>query len=177
MLSPKEINQGSEVFFPKGEVIDSSSELKFITELGRSLLLSVHPKKIASRVAETIRGGVDAELCAVVVELEHIGLVYSVFNKSSEIYSEQFEKQKFKQWIKLLPPQVSYETSNRKEFFFLDKYHKVEYISPIHIEGEVKGAVIAAFCEDNDCTPNLQRLIDAATAFPSVIMFLKWKME
>ncbi len=163
MLSQKESIQGAEVFIPKGEVMDSSTELKFITELGRSLLLSVHPKKIASRVAERIRSGVDAELCAVVVELKHIGLVYSIFDKNGEMYSEDFEKQKFKQWIKLLPPQVSYITETRKEFFFLDKNHKAEYISPIHIEGEVKGAIITAFRVGTDCAANIQKLIDAAT--------------
>lgn len=163
MLSPKETNQKAELFFPKGEVVDSSSELRFITELGRSLLFAVHPKKIASRVAEEIRSGVNAEWCAVAVELEHIGLVYSVFSEEGEDYSGQFEKQKFKQWTKLLPPQVSYETGNREEFFFLGKNHKTEYISPIHIEGEVKGAVIVAFRDKEDCTTNLQRLIDAAT--------------
>ncbi|MEO8072165.1 MAG: hypothetical protein ABI686_02855 [Acidobacteriota bacterium] len=32
-----------------------ASELKFITELGRSLLFTVHPKKVALRVAEAVR--------------------------------------------------------------------------------------------------------------------------
>ncbi len=41
MLSPKETNQKAELFFPKGELADSSSELRFITELGRSLLFVV----------------------------------------------------------------------------------------------------------------------------------------
>ncbi len=163
MLSPNENNKGVEVFFPKGKVADSSSELKFITDLGRSLLFAVHPKKVASRVAEAIQIGVGADLCAVAVELEHIGLVCSVFDEDGEKGSDNFERQKFKRWVELLPPQVSFETTNRKQFFFQEKKHKIEYISPIHIEGEVKGAIIVAFKEKEDCTPNLERLIDAAT--------------
>lgn len=163
MLSQKEISKGAEVFFPVGKITDSSCELKFITELGRSLLFAVHPKKIASRVSEAIRIGVDAELCAVAVELKHIGLIYSIFSGEGEIVSENFEKQKFKQWIKLLPPQVSFITSNRQEFFFSEEEHRIEYVSPIHIDGEVKGAVVVAFKKKNDCTSNAQRLIDAAT--------------
>ena len=51
---------------------DSSSELRFITELGRSLLFTVHPKKVASRVAEAIQREVRAEACAFVVELDFL---------------------------------------------------------------------------------------------------------
>ena len=53
----------------------ASSELKFVADLGRSLLFTVHPKKVASRVAEAVRVGSGATVTAFVVELNNIGLV------------------------------------------------------------------------------------------------------
>jgi two-component system NtrC family sensor kinase len=163
MLSRNETKQGVEVFFPKGKVADSSSELKFITDLGRSLLFTVHPKKIASRVADAIRIGTGAKLCAVAVELKHIGLICSVFDENGEQDSKDFEKHKFKRWVEILPSQVSFETKTRKQFFFRESKHKIEYISPIHIEGEVRGAIIVAFDKKADCSESIRKLIDAVT--------------
>lgn len=163
MLSQEQNRLGVEAFSPKGKIADSSSELKFISELGRSLLFAVHPKKIAERVAEAIQAGVNAELCAVAVELEHIGLVCCAFNSQGKLDSQTFRKEKFKKWVELLPPQISFLTDNRDEFFFVDKKHQVEYIAPLHIDSEVKGAVIVGFNEKQDCPENVQSLIDAAT--------------
>jgi hypothetical protein len=78
MLAPKrvksEINSSS---FSRTNK-NSSPELKFIAELGRSLLFTAHPKKVALRVAESIRTETGAPICAVVVELKQIGIVSSV---------------------------------------------------------------------------------------------------
>ncbi len=54
---------------------ENLGELKFISELGRSLLFTVHPKKVASRVAEAILHGVDASLFVFVAELGGSGLL------------------------------------------------------------------------------------------------------
>ncbi|MCY7347072.1 MAG: hypothetical protein LH614_12725, partial [Pyrinomonadaceae bacterium] len=69
MLAPKRIKSERESFSAVRKETNSSRELKFITELGRSLLITVHPKKVAARVAEAIRREIAAEVCAVVVEL------------------------------------------------------------------------------------------------------------
>lgn len=177
MLSQEQKKLGAEAFSPKGEFADSSSELKFISDLGRSLLFAVHPKKIAERVAKAIQVGVQAELCAVAVELEHIGLVCSAFDSDEEINSKQFNRNKFKKWFELLPPQVSFLTDNKKEFFFSEKEHKFEYIAPLHIDGEVKGAVIVGFVNKKDCTEKVQRLIDAATQMTALSINLTTHYE
>lgn len=177
MLSQEQKTMGAEAFSPKGEFADSSSELKFISDLGRSLLFAVHPKKIAERVAKAIQLGVKAELCAVAVELEHIGLVCSAFDADEEINSKQFNRNKFKKWFELLPPQVSFLTDNKKEFFFNEKEHKFEYIAPLHIDGEVKGAVIVGFANKKDCTEKVQRLIDAATQMTALSINLTTHYE
>ncbi len=168
---------GADAFFPKGEFADSSSELKFISELGRSLLLAVHPKKIAGRVAEAIQAGVDVEMCAVVVELEHIGLVCSAYSAGGELKSKNFSKIKFKQWMEVLPPQVSFLCNDQKEFFFSDKKHELEYVAPVHIDGEVKGAVIVAFKGEQDHTEIKSRLIDAATQMTALSLNLTTHYE
>ncbi len=115
---------------------DSSRELKFITELGRSLLFTVHPKKAALRVAEAIQTETSGEVCAVVVELRHIGLVSSAFtSENGEAKSNFLHKDKFKNRLEVLPPQVSYLKANEKEFLLKGKTHGLEYVSPLHING------------------------------------------
>ena len=64
---------------------DTSNELRFISELGRSLLFTVHPKKVASRVAEAILNGVDASTCVFVAELDSIGLITCEMGRDGEI--------------------------------------------------------------------------------------------
>ena len=51
-----------------------------LSELGRSLLFTVHPKKVAERVAEAIQNVVEAEVCMFVAELENIGLISCAYN-------------------------------------------------------------------------------------------------
>ena len=64
---------------------EASAELRFISDLGRSLLFTVHPKKVASRVADAIRAGVDADACLFVAELENIGIVNCAFDRKGEL--------------------------------------------------------------------------------------------
>ena len=79
MLSPKLAKKKTDAFALSQTGTDSSLELKFITELGRSLLFTFHPKKVASRVSEAVRREVASEVCALVVELESVGFVSSAF--------------------------------------------------------------------------------------------------
>ena len=69
----------------------ASEELKFISDLGRSLLFSVHPKKVAARVAEAICGGVGRRGCVFVAELKNIGLVSCAFNEQGEVIQDLSE--------------------------------------------------------------------------------------
>ena len=71
---------------------EAGADLKFISDLGRSLLFMVHPKKVACRVADAIQHGVGAELCAFVAELENIGVVSCAFDAKGEIVSEFLDK-------------------------------------------------------------------------------------
>ncbi len=178
MVSPKQIKSGAELHSPGGKSSDSSRELKFITELGRSLLFTVHPKKVALRVAESIRAEINAEICAVVVELGQIGLISSAFTANSNQEEIDFlEKKRFKKWLDFMPPQISVSTESEAEFFLRSENHAFEYISPLHINGDVKGAVIVGFKEKKDCTESSQRLIDAATQMTAMSINLSTHYE
>jgi len=141
---------------------DNLNALKFISELGRSLLFTVHPKKVASRVAEAVRFAVEAETCAFVAELENIGLISCAFNASGEIDAGFLRKERFDKWLAFMPPQVSYSEQSASEFL-LGGEHKYEYISPIHSNGEIRGAVICSFNTEDDLNEYKAKLIEAAT--------------
>jgi len=178
MLAPKQIKKTSKSFSAMTKETDASSQLKFITELGRSLLVTVHPKKVASRVAEAICRETRAENCAVVVELEQIGLVSGTFAfKDAKAKQNILHKRRFEKWLGILPPQVSFWTENEAEFLLKEKAHEFEYVSPLHINGEVKGAVIVGFEGKKDCSEKAKRLVDAATQMAAMSINLSAHYE
>ncbi len=157
---------------------DSARDLKFITELGRSLLVTVHPKKVAARVAEAIRRETAAEICAVVVGLEHIGLVSAAFTSENAVAPSGFlHKERFKNRLKFLPPQISYSKETEAEFILKNKAHVLEYVSPLHINGAVRGAIIVGFADKKDCSESAQRLIDAAAQMAAMSINLSAHYE
>ncbi len=83
MLASKRVKSETESSSFSRNNTNSSTELKFITELGRSLLFTVHPKKVALRVAEAIQAETGTPVCAVVAELKHIGIVSSASTRES----------------------------------------------------------------------------------------------
>ncbi len=178
MLASKRVKSETErCFFSKSEK-NSSSELKFIAELGRSLLFTVHPKKVASRVAEAIQTEIAAPVCAVTVELKHIGIVSSVSANDSFITKSEFlEKRRLDKWLEFLPSQISFSVENRDEFFLKSDFHDFEYVSPLHIDGEVKGATIVGFEKKEDCTESTMRLVDAATQMAAMSLNLSAHYE
>ena len=178
MSAPKSASSERETSLPARENTVSGRELKFITDLGRSLLFTVHPKKVASRVADAIRRETAAAVCAVVVELEHIGLISSAFvSGDSEEQIDFLHKHRFANCLKILPPQVSYFRETEKEFLLKEKTHNLEYVSPLHINGEVKGAIIVGFKNRKDCTETVQRLTDAAAQMAAMSINLSAHYE
>jgi two-component system NtrC family sensor kinase len=155
----------------------ASEELKFISDLGRSLLFSVHPKKVAARVAEAICGGVGAAGCIFVAELKNIGLISCAVNEQGEVLQGSLNKQRFEKWLEFLPPQVSYQQENDKEFLLKGKGHTLEYVSPLHINGAIKGAIVTAFAEQDDFNDSKAALIDAATQMAAMSVSLSAHYE
>ncbi len=178
MLAPKQIKSNPETYSSAGRSSESSRELKFITELGRSLLFTVHPKKAALRVAEAVRKETGAEICAVVVELEHIGLITCAFTpENTEAKSGFLQKNRFKKWLEILPPQISSSEENEPEFLLKGETHELEYVSPLHINGVVKGALVVGFRKKHDCAETKRRLIDAATQMTAMSLNLSAHYE
>src|SRR5215204_2583495 len=178
MLSPKPISKASKSFSLTTREPDASSELKFITELGRSLLVMVHPKKVASRVAEAVCRETRAGICVVVVELEQIGLVSGAFaSENGAARPDILQRRRFEKWLEILPPQILVWTENDDKYLLKDEAHAFEYVSPLHINGEVKGAVIVGFSSKKDCSETAKRLIDAATQMAAMSINLSAHYE
>lgn len=175
MLTPKTAKRQSRSYSVQENVSDGSSDLRIITELGRSLLFTVHPKKVAARVAEAVQSGTGADVCAVIVELEHIGFVSSVCTSAGvEAEHDWIDKSKFREWRDLLPPQVSYLSESD---CLLIGNHSVEYVAPLHINGDIKGAIISGFESHADCSERAKRVIDAATQLAAMSINLSAHYE
>ncbi len=178
MLAPKRTKSRTDENFSVRENPNPASELKFITELGRSLLFTVHPKKVALRVARAVRQETEAEICAVIVELEHFGLVCCADTANTNNVSPDFlDKNRFRRWLNFLPPQISFWTENEKDFLLKSENHTFEYVSPLHINGEVKGALVVGYNKKSSCAESTQRLIDAATQMAAMSVNLSAHYE
>ena len=137
--------------------------LRFMSELGRSLLFAVHPKKIAAKAAKALYSEFGLSICAVAVELEHFGFVSATFNSDGKNTDSGISRKRFREWVSFLPYQVSYLSENREEFFLNHKKHGSEYIVPLQINGEAKGAVILGLSKGDSLDENSRKLIESAT--------------
>ena len=154
-----------------------TNDLRFISELGRSLLFTVHPKRVASRVADAIYNGVDAKVCVFVAELESIGLITCAFGADGVIAEGSLDRAAFDKWLAFMPPQIGYSEESADEFLIKDVAHGHEYISPLHINGKIKGAIVTGFEEHADFTDHKARLIDAATQMAAMSVNLSAHYE
>ena len=153
------------------------SDLRFISDLGRSLLFTVHPKKVAARVAEALQQGVDARLCLFVAEIESIGLISCASDPDGVIALSVLRRQSFEKWVSFMPPQIGYTQDDPDEFFIQDRAHALEYVSPLHIDGEVKGAIVVAFDTAEELSDRSAKLIDAVTQMAAMSINLSAHFE
>jgi two-component system, NtrC family, sensor kinase len=151
-------------------------DLKTISDLGRSLLLTVHPKKVATRVAAAVQSGVDADVCAFIVELNNIGIVNCAFDCRGQIAGGALNRSHFEKWLDFMPPQVGYLEENTKQFL-VEGQHCIEYVSPLRIDGEIKGAIVTGFTRKQDFIDSKAHLIDAATQMAAMSVNLSAHFE
>ena len=156
---------------------DDPNELKFISELGRSLLFTVHPKKVALRVADVVRQALGARACVFVVELASIGLISSAIGAAGEIEHDFLRRDRFEKWLAFMPPQVGYAEIRPDDFMIDGLDHDYEYVSPLHINGEIKGAIITAFDRERQLNTQDTRLIEAATQMAALSVNLSAHYE
>ena len=152
-------------------------DLRLISDLGRSLLFTVHPKKVAARVSEALQQGVDARLCLFVAEIESIGLISCACDAGGVIDISVLQRQAFEKWLSFMPPQIGYKQDDPQDFFIQDAAHTLEYVSPLHIDGEVKGAIVVAFNNEGDLDDRAERMIDAVTQMAAMSMNLSAHYE
>lgn len=151
---------------------EEADDLRFIADLGRSLLLTVHPKKVAQRVVDAICEGTGASGCMFAAELPNIGLIASSSDDETHL-----ERRRFESWMSLLPPQIGYAERRPAEFMLSGIASSVEYVSPLRIEGEIRGAVITAFADESDLTESRTRLLDAITQIAAMSVNLSAHYE
>lgn len=156
---------------------ESSSEVRFISDLGRSLLFTVHPKKVAACVTMLLRERLGAETCAFVAELENIGVVTCAYGESGEVEPGVLRRSRFEKWLELLPPQIGYRQKDKSEFLLEKGGHAMEYVSPLHINGETKGAIVVAFSKISEFSEAKGALIDAATQMAAMSVNLSAHYE
>jgi two-component system NtrC family sensor kinase len=154
----------------------STSDIRFISELGRSLLFTVHPKKVASRVAEALCTRFDAEVCGVAVELESIGLISSTCGRPEGV-DGGFKKQQLEKWLGFMPPQIGYCETDIGEFLIAGREHSSEYISPLHINGEIRGAIVIGLGPEREVDEADARLVDAVTQMAAMSVNLTTHYE
>ncbi len=118
---------------------------------------------MAARVAEAIQTAVDAEACVFVAELENIGLISCAFNADGEMDSGFLNRSRFDKWLAFMPPQIAYSEQTTSEFLIDDSGHASEYISPLHLNSEIRGAIIIGLQAGDELSEHKARLIDAAT--------------
>jgi two-component system NtrC family sensor kinase len=171
---PKKDARPTEFDLPKD---NTASNLKFISDLGRSLLFTVHPKKVAARVANALLEALGAESCVFAVEIPSIGLVSSSAHSDNVEVSEPLERASFSDWLAFMPPQVSYAESNPAEFMIAGGSHRIEYVSPLHIDGEIKGAILVGFGSEQDLDEQTAQLIDAVTQVAAMSVNLSAHFE
>jgi two-component system, NtrC family, sensor kinase len=177
MSVPSAVKKQVRRTYVPGDAVDASAELRFISDLGRSLLFTVHPKRVASRVTSALRAAMEAETCALVAELENIGVVSCAFDSRGELDSNYLDRHKFEQWLELLPPQVGHSQEESGEFLLSDTSHGLEYVSPIHINGQIRGALIIAFARKQDLTDSKTKVIEAATQMAAMSINLSAHYE
>ena len=177
MPVPSAVKKQAKVSFQLGDAPDASTELRFISDLGRSLLFTVHPKKVASRVSSAIQQVTDAEVCGLVGELENIGVISCAFDRRGEMDSNFLDRSKFEKWLELLPPQIGHSEENPDEFLLSGSDHRLEYVSPIHINGQIRGALVVAFARKHDLSDSKIKVIEAATQMAAMSINLSAHYE
>jgi len=177
MPVPTAVKKQAKVPFQLGNASDASAELRFISDLGRSLLFTVHPKKVASRVSSAIQHVMDAQICALVAELDNIGVISCAFDRRGEMDSNFLDRSRFEKWLEILPPQVGHTEESQDEFLLSGGDHRLEYVSPLHINGKIRGALVVAFANKHDLSDSRIKVIETATQMAAMSINLSAHYE
>jgi len=87
------------------------------------------------------------------------------------------KRSRLEKWLAFMPPQVGYTETSAREFMIEGDTHSIEYVSPLHIDGEIKGAIVVGFASEDDFTERKMRLIEAATQMAAMSVNLSAHYE
>ena len=107
---------------------EMGSDLRFITDLGRSLLPMVHPKKVANRIVDAVVHRVGGVGCVFAAEVPSIGLISSTASGTAGDVRDLLDRRRLDKWLSFLPQQAGYVETDKEEFLIADTQHIAEYL-------------------------------------------------
>ncbi len=141
-MIPQESNAGYSANV-SSQIEVTNKRVKFLANIGRGLLETVDPSKVAQLIGENVIKEFVAQRCTVVFELNGVGVICHEFDETGEVEKLGFRRNRFSNWLKGIPPKVSF-TQEGSLFFESDK-QVFESIVPIQVDGEICGAIVLGF--------------------------------
>ena len=78
-------------------------------------------------------------------------VISCAFDRKGESWTNFFDRPRFEKWLELLPPQIGFMARRTAdEFLLTGSSHTLEYVSPLHINGEIRGAIVVGFARKQD---------------------------
>jgi two-component system, NtrC family, sensor kinase len=148
--------------------------LKLLSNFGKSLITQRSAGNVLKHIAESIAEITRGSFCAVFVYSEKIqkfGTDLTFSDKTDLIKPNQIES-----WFNFLPTEVSAWQEDIAEFF-VSGNHQAEYVSPLILNGKVKGAIIVAFDKKTECDETKEQLIITAVQLATMSLELSTNSE
>ena len=147
----------------ESHLTDANRELRFLADLGRGLLQTLEPEQVARRVAGATFEGLNAALCACVVNNNGHGFAVCAFDREGNAEGASLvDLPRLEAWLGSSRSSAPALLTNEREFVLVDDRRITEYVSPIKFGGKILGALVVAFDRSDVDASNECRLIDAA---------------
>ncbi|HEV8589070.1 MAG TPA: ATP-binding protein [Pyrinomonadaceae bacterium] len=147
----------------ESHLTDANRELRFLADLGRGLLQTLEPEQVARRVAGATFEGLNAALCACVVNNNGHGFAVCAFDREGNAEGVSLvDLPRLEAWLGSSRSSAPALLTNEREFVLVDDRRTTEYVSPIKFGGKILGALVVAFDRGDVDASNECRLIDAA---------------
>lgn len=156
---------------------ETGSDLRFITDLGRSLSPMVHPKKVANCIVDALVHRVGGVSCVFAAEVPSIGLISSSSSSTAGDIRDLLDRRRLEKWTSFMPPQAGYVEYDGSEFLIASTDHSAEYVSPMQFAGETRGFLAVAFANEKEIDERRAGLIDAAAQLAAMSVNLSAHFE
>lgn len=143
----------------------------FLSDLGKSLLVTLEPEQVINYVAGAVYEATDAILCAAAADVSGSVPTVAAFTREGAAEGAgELHAERLKRWLRGETGQEPVLIEDEAEFLLIDQFHAAEYVAPMIVGDRTKGVIVVGFDRAEDCTPELQQLIEAAADFaaPSV---------